>query len=97
MMFSTNAVIAPRDRKLCLMFWGGDIRKSQIIFIDASVRLQLFCTWVTKTGKSISFNQEDLEVCLDWRKPDSEFRNELFLMLPMLIIVIHVIDEQSPF
>lgn len=97
MMFSTNAVIAPRDRKLCLMFWGGDIRKSQIIFIDASVRLQLFCTWVTKTGKSISFNQEDLEVCLDWRNSDIEFRNELFLMLSMLIIAIHVIDEQSPF
>jgi len=96
-MFSKNAVITPRDRKLCLMFWVGDIRKSQIFFIGASVRLQLLCTWVTKMGKSISFNQEDLEVCLDWCNSDSEFRNKLFLMLPMLIIVIHVIDEQSPF
>lgn len=92
-MFSKNAVIAPRDGKLCLMFRVGDIRKSQIV--DASVRLQLFRAWVSKEGKSIPFNQEDLKVCYDWHNSDGEFRNELFLMLPMLII--HVIDEQSPF
>ena len=39
-MFSENAVIALRDRKLCLMFRVGDIRKSQIV--DASIRMQLF-------------------------------------------------------
>ena len=71
----------------------GDIRKSQIV--DASVRLQLFRTWTTKEGKEIPFYQEDLKICYDWRNPDNDFRNELFLMLPM--VIIHVIDEKSPF
>lgn len=92
-MFSKYAVIAPRDGKVCLMFRVGDIRKSQIV--DASVRMQLFQTWVTKEGKEIPFYQEDLKVCYDWRNPDNDFRNQLFLMLPM--VIIHVIDEQSPF
>lgn len=92
-LFSKYAVIAPRDGKLCLMFRVGDIRKSQIV--DASVRLQLFRTWVTKEGKEIPFYQEDLKVCYDWRNPDNDFRNQLFLMLPM--VIIHVIDDNSPF
>ncbi|KAJ7340147.1 hypothetical protein OS493_002874 [Desmophyllum pertusum] len=92
-MFSQYAVIAPRDGKMCLMFRVGDVRKSQIF--DASVRMQLFRTWTTKEGKEIPFYQEDLKVCYDWRNPDNDFRNELFLLLPM--VIIHVIDENSPF
>lgn len=92
-VFSNYAVIAPRDGKMCLMLRIGDIRKSQIV--DASVRLQLFRTWTTKEGKEIPFYQEDLKICYDWRNPDNDFRNELFLMLPM--VIIHVIDEKSPF
>ena len=92
-MFSENAVIALRDRKLCLMFRVGDIRKSQIV--DASIRMQLFRSWKTVEGRKIPFYQEDLKVCYDWRNPDNDFRNELFLLLPM--VIIHVIDEKSPF
>ncbi|KAJ7340148.1 hypothetical protein OS493_002875 [Desmophyllum pertusum] len=92
-MFSEFAVIAPRDRKMCLMFRVGDIRKSQIV--DASIRMQLFRKWETTEGREIPFYQEDLKVCYDWRNPDNDFRNQLFLLLPM--VIIHVIDEQSPF
>jgi len=92
-MFSDYAVIAPRDGKMCLMFRVGDVRKSQIV--DASVQMQLFKTTTTKEGKEIPFHQEDLKVCYDWRNPDNDFRNQLFLLLPM--VIIHVIDENSPF
>ena len=92
-MFSEYAVVAPRDGKLCLMFRVGDIRKSQIV--DASIRMQLFRKWKTTEGRDIPFYQEDLKVCYDWRNPDNDFRNQLFLLLPM--VIIHVIDENSPF
>ena len=92
-MFSEYAVIAPRDGKMCLMFRVGDIRKSQIV--DASIRMQLFRKWKTAEGREIPFYQEDLKVCYDWRNPDNDFRNQLFLLLPM--VIIHVIDENSPF
>lgn len=92
-MFSEYAVIAPRDGKMCLMLRIGDVRKSQIV--DASVRMQLFRTHTTKEGKEIPFHQEDLKVCYDWRDPDNDFRNKLFLLLPL--VVIHIIDENSPF
>ena len=92
-LFSENAVIAPRDGKICLMCRVGDIRKSQIV--DASIRMQLFRKWTTKEGKEIAFFQEDLQVCYDWRNPANDFRNQLFLLLPM--VIIHVIDEKSPF
>lgn len=92
-MFSDYAVIAPRDGKMCLMFRVGDIRRSQIV--DASVQMQLFRTTTTTEGKEIPFYQEDLKVCYDWRNPDNDFRNQLFLLLPM--VIIHVIDEYSPF
>lgn len=92
-MFSEYAVIAPRDGKMCLMLRIGDVRKSQIV--DASVRMQLFRTHTTKEGKEIPFHQEDLKVCYDWRDPDNDFRNKLFLLLPL--VIIHIIDENSPF
>ena len=92
-MFSEYAVIAPRDGKMCLMFRVGDIRKSQIV--DASIRMQLFRKWTTTEGRKVPFYQEDLKVCYDWRNPDNDFRNQLFLLLPM--VIIHVIDENSPF
>lgn len=92
-IFSKYAVIAPRDGKLCLMFRVGDIRKSQIV--DLYMRLQLFRSCTTKEGKEISFHQEDLKICYDWNDPDNDFRNRLFLMLP--VVIIHVIDEKSPF
>lgn len=92
-MFSEYAVIAPRDGKMCLMFRVGDIRKSQIV--DASIRMQLFRKWTTTEGREVPFYQEDLKVCYDWRNPDNDFRNQLFLLLPM--VIIHVIDENSPF
>ena len=92
-MFSEYAVIAPRDGKMCLMLRIGDVRKSQIV--DASVRMQLFRTHTTAEGKEISFYQENLKVCYDWRDPDNDFRNKLFLILPL--VVIHIIDQNSPF
>ena len=91
--FSEYAVIALRDGKMCLMCRVGDVRESQIL--DVSVHMQLFRKWTTEEGKEIHFYQEDLQVCYDWRNRDNDFRNHLFLLLPMTIT--HVIDEKSPF
>ena len=80
---------------MCLIFWVGDLRKSQIIFTDASVRQQLFHTWVTKTFKSIPFNQEDLEVCLDWHNSDTEFWNEFQETDSEIVPVIDAVVEAT--
>lgn len=92
LLFSKNALIAPRDGRLCLMFRVGDIRESRIL--DAQIRVQLFRTRRTAEGQDIPFYQQDLKCGIDWSDKGSG-NNSLFLILPLTII--HVIDEESPF
>ena len=92
LLFSKNAVVAPRDGKLCLMFRVGDIRKSRIL--SAEIRVQLFRTRCTAEGQDIPFYQQDLKCGIDWSDKGSG-NNSLFLILPLTIV--HVIDENSPF
>ena len=92
LLFSKNAVVAPRDGRLCLMFRVGDIRESRIL--DAQIRVQLFRTRHTAEGQDIPFYQQDLRCGIDWSDKGSG-NNSLFLILPLTIV--HVIDEESPF
>lgn len=91
-LFSSNAVIALRDGKMCLMFRVGDVRKSQIL--DAHIRVQLFRTRVTAEGRVIPFFQQDIKCGIDWSEQWAGY-NSLFIILPLTII--HVIDRHSPF
>ena len=91
-LFSTSAVIALRDGKMCLMFRVGDVRKSQIL--DAHIRVQLFRTRVTAEGRVIPFFQQDIKCGIDWSEQWAGY-NSLFIILPLTII--HVIDKHSPF
>lgn len=92
LLFTKNAVIAPRDGKLCMMFRVGDIRESRIL--NAEIRVQLFRTRRTAEGQDIPFYQQDLKCGIDWSDKGSG-NNSLFLVLPLTIV--HVIDEESPF
>lgn len=60
LMFSTNAVISPRDGVLYFMFRIADMRKSHLL--EAHVRAQLVQKRTTKEGEIISYHQEELKV-----------------------------------
>jgi hypothetical protein len=92
LLFSKNAVVAPRDGKLCLLFRVGDLRESRIL--AAEIRVQLFRTRRTAEGHDIPFYQQDLKCGIDWSDKGSG-NSSLFLILPLTIV--HVIDEDSPF
>ena len=94
--FSKNAVITLRNGKMCLMFRVADIRKSQIV--EAHIRLQLFREVETAEGHNYPFYQEDLKVCYnpdDYKQQNEDNRNHIFLLFPL--VIVHVIDEASPF
>lgn len=86
LLFSKNAVICQRDRRLCLMFRVGDMRKSHII--GANVRAQLIRQRTTKEGEVLSQFQTELSVNADGCD------GNLFFIWPMTIV--HKIDEESP-
>ncbi|XP_062843093.1 ATP-sensitive inward rectifier potassium channel 12 [Trichomycterus rosablanca] len=87
LLFSENAVIALRDGKLCLMWRVGNLRKSHIV--EAHVRAQLIKPRVTKESEFIPLEQTDLNVGYD------EGTDRLFLVSPL--VIVHEIDEDSPF
>ncbi|XP_055691258.1 G protein-activated inward rectifier potassium channel 3-like isoform X1 [Lutzomyia longipalpis] len=87
LLFSKNAVICQRDGDLCLMFRVGDMRKSHII--GANIRAQLIKCRTTKEGEFFQQFQTELAVGTDGCASD------LFFIWPM--IVVHKIDEESPF
>ena len=94
--FSKNAVITLRNGKMCLMFRVADIRKSQII--EAHIRLQLFREVQTVEGHRYPFYQEDLMVFYnpdDYKQQNEDIRNHIFLLYPL--VIVHVIEEGSPF
>lgn len=87
LLFSKYAVVCQRDGYLTLMFRVGDIRKSHII--GANVRAQLIRTYSTKEGELNPQYVTELEIGTDGCASD------LFFIWPM--VVVHRIDESSPF
>ncbi|XP_053325318.1 inward rectifier potassium channel 4 [Spea bombifrons] len=87
LLFSHHAVIALRDGKLCLMWRVGNLRKSHIV--EAHVRAQLIRPYVTQEGEYLPVDQKDLNVGYD------SGLDRIFLVSP--IIIVHEIDEESPF
>ncbi|CAL8301993.1 unnamed protein product [Merluccius merluccius] len=86
LMFSSNAVIALRDGRLCLMWRVGNLRRSHIV--EAHVRAQLLRPYVTEEGEFVPLEQMDLNVGYD------EGTDRLFLVSPL--VIVHEIDRDSP-
>ncbi|XP_063052529.1 potassium inwardly rectifying channel subfamily J member 11, like [Engraulis encrasicolus] len=86
LIFSRNAVIAPRNGRPTFMFRVGDLRKSMII--SATIQLQVIRRTVTAEGEVIPVCQLDVQVENPLRS------NGIFLVSPL--IVSHTIDRSSP-
>ncbi|XP_075982778.1 ATP-sensitive inward rectifier potassium channel 12-like [Anticarsia gemmatalis] len=80
-LFSRQTVVTLRDGKLCMIFRVGDVRKSRILNITASVYV-LKCGYI-----SDDFEQTELKVEMDGCE-------STFFLWP--VSIIHVIDENSP-
>lgn len=86
LIFSRNAVIAPRNGRPTFMFRVGDLRKSMII--SATIQLQVIRRTVTAEGEVIPVCQLDIQVENPLRS------NGVFLVSPL--IISHTIDRSSP-
>ncbi|KAJ8333854.1 hypothetical protein SKAU_G00411730 [Synaphobranchus kaupii] len=86
LIFSRNAVIAPRNGQPTFMFRVGDLRKSMII--SATVQLQVIRRSVTVEGEVIPVCQLDIQVENPMRS------NGIFLVSPL--IISHTIERGSP-
>ncbi|XP_061101393.1 potassium inwardly rectifying channel subfamily J member 11, like [Conger conger] len=86
LIFSRNAVIAPRNGRPTFMFRVGDLRKSMII--SATVQLQVIRRTVTIEGEVIPICQLDIQVENPLRS------NGIFLVSPL--IISHTIERGSP-
>ncbi|XP_076445681.1 G protein-activated inward rectifier potassium channel 3-like isoform X1 [Babylonia areolata] len=87
LMFSKSACICKQDGDLCLLLRVGDMRKSQIV--EAHIRAVLIKKKITKEGDVLPLYQFDVDLGFD------EGRDRLFLVWP--VIIVHKIDEASPF
>ncbi|XP_005098783.1 G protein-activated inward rectifier potassium channel 3 isoform X2 [Aplysia californica] len=87
LMFSKSACICKQDGDLCLLLRVGDMRKSQIV--EAHIRAVLIKKKITKEGDVLPLFQFDVDLGFD------EGRDRLFLVWP--VIIVHKIDEDSPF
>ncbi|KAM9854083.1 potassium inwardly rectifying channel subfamily J member 11, like [Aulostomus maculatus] len=86
LIFSRNAVIAPRNGRPTLMFRVGDLRKSMII--SATVQLQVIRRTVTAEGEVIPVCQLDIQVENPLRS------NGIFLVSPL--VISHTMERGSP-
>ncbi|XP_061780972.1 potassium inwardly rectifying channel subfamily J member 11, like isoform X2 [Nerophis lumbriciformis] len=86
LIFSRNAVIAPRNGRPTFMFRVGDLRKSMII--SATVQLQVIRRTVTAEGEVIPVSQLDIQVENPLRS------NGVFLVSPL--IISHTLERGSP-
>ncbi|PVD38195.1 hypothetical protein C0Q70_00806 [Pomacea canaliculata] len=87
LMFSKSACICKQDGDLCLLLRVGDMRKSQIV--EAHIRAVLIKKKVTKEGDVLPLYQFDVDLGFN------EGRDRLFLVWP--VIIVHKIDQASPF
>nr|KAF6410195.1 potassium inwardly rectifying channel subfamily J member 14 [Rousettus aegyptiacus] len=86
LVFSENAVVALRDRRLCLMWRVGNLRRSHLV--EAHVRAQLLQPRVTPEGEYIPLDHQDVDVGFDGGT------DRIFLVSP--ITIVHEIDSSSP-
>ncbi|XP_072242745.1 potassium inwardly rectifying channel subfamily J member 11, like [Leuresthes tenuis] len=86
LIFSRNAVIAPRNGRPTFMFRVGDLRKSMII--SATVQLQVIRRTMTAEGEVIPVCQLDIQVENPLRS------NGIFLVSPL--IISHTMERGSP-
>ncbi|XP_074533959.1 potassium inwardly rectifying channel subfamily J member 11, like [Halichoeres trimaculatus] len=86
LIFSRNAVIAPRNGRPTFMFRVGDLRKSMII--SATIQLQVIRRTVTAEGEVIPVCQLDIQVENPLRS------NGIFLVSPL--IISHTMERGSP-
>ncbi|XP_039990212.1 potassium inwardly rectifying channel subfamily J member 11, like [Xiphias gladius] len=86
LIFSRNAVIAPRNGRPTFMFRVGDLRKSMII--SATVQLQVIRRTVTAEGEVIPVCQLDIQVENPLRS------NGIFLVSPL--VISHTMERGSP-
>jgi potassium inwardly-rectifying channel subfamily J len=86
-IFSENAVIAQRNRRLCLIFRIGDLRNENFI-LGTSISAKLLRRRITQEGELYE-EMHMLKVL-----PDTNAENCVFFVWPLDII--HVIDEESP-
>ncbi len=87
-VFSKNAVICERDKKLCLVFRVGDMRPDSFI-VGAQLSAKIIRRRVTDEGEMFH------DVAPINISPDSSSEPCIFLIWP--ITVLHVLDEDSPF
>ncbi|XP_027198442.2 uncharacterized protein LOC113792718 [Dermatophagoides pteronyssinus] len=88
LMFSRYAIVNTRDGQMCLMFRVGDLRDRSHI-IGTKISAQLIRKKMTNEGEIIPYFHQKLSVKFD------EIDDEVFLIWPA--IIVHVIDENSPF
>ncbi|XP_061577525.1 potassium inwardly rectifying channel subfamily J member 11, like [Cololabis saira] len=86
LIFSRNAIIAPRNGRPTFMFRVGDLRKSMII--SATVQLQVIRRTMTAEGEVIPVCQLDIQVENPLRS------NGIFLVSPL--IISHTMERCSP-
>ncbi|XP_076025591.1 potassium inwardly rectifying channel subfamily J member 11, like [Genypterus blacodes] len=86
LIFSRNAVIAPRNGRPTFMFRVGDLRKSMII--SATIQLQVIRRTVTSEGEVVPVCQLDIQVENPLRS------NGIFLVSPL--IISHTMERGSP-
>lgn len=87
LMFSKNACICKQDGEMCLLFRVGDMRKSHIV--EAHVRAVVIKKKITKEGEILPLYQYDVDLGYE------DGQDRLFLVWP--VIIVHKIDEDSPF
>jgi len=86
LLYSKCAVINMRNNQLCFMFRVGNMRKSHLV--EASIKMQMVRSRVTREGEHLPLEQVDMELDL------TGDADRLFLVTPQTIC--HVIDENSP-
>ncbi|XP_041964443.1 ATP-sensitive inward rectifier potassium channel 14 [Alosa sapidissima] len=87
LIFSTSAVVALRDGKLCMMWRVGNLRRSHLV--EAHVRAHMLKPRVTPEGEYLPLENLDINVGFD------NGTDRIFLVSP--VTIVHEIDEESPF
>ena len=87
-VFSKQAVVCERNKKLCMIFRIGDMRHNSFI-VNATLSVKIIRRRISDEGEMY---HEATPIKI---KPDSAEEPCVFLIWP--ITVIHTIDEESPF
>lgn len=87
-IFSNNAIITMRNKKLCLVIRIGDLREDNFI-LDTQISLKLLKRHISFEGE-ITQEMQALNI-----SPDKSNESCIFFVWPLEII--HVINQNSPF